>query len=72
MAAPKIYVLVTGELFQKIKNKKTIILSKAIETTDTWLIGGPLDTCAINRFENIDEWKCFYTLEEAREAASNL
>ena len=69
---PKIYVLVTGDVYQKIKNKKIIMAAKAIVTTDTYVIGGPLDPCALTRFEGSEEWKCFDTLDEAKEAASKL
>ena len=68
----KIYVLATGEVYQKLKDKKIIIGLKGIDMTDTYGIGGPLDPCAATRFEDSDEWKCFNTLEEAREAASKL
>lgn len=69
---PKIYVLVTGDVYQKIKNKKIIMAAKAIVTTDTYVIGGPLDSCVLTRFEGSEEWKCFDTLDEAKEAASKL
>ena len=69
---PKIYVLATGEIYQKIKNKKIIMVTNAKVTTDTYGIGGPLDTCAATRFVDTDEWQCFDTLEEAKEAASKL
>ena len=69
---PKIYVLATGEVYQKLKEKKIIIGMKGIDMTDTYGIGGPFDPCAVTRFENSNEWQCFNTLEEARQVASNL
>lgn len=69
---PKIYVLVTGEIYQKVKSNKIAMSGKAIDRTDTWAIGGPFDLCARDRFTNTEEWRCFDTLAEAREAASNL
>jgi hypothetical protein len=69
---PKIYVLATGEVYQKIKNKKIIMVTNAKVITDTYVIGGPLDPCAATRFVDTDEWQCFDTLEEAKEAASKL
>ena len=71
-SGPKIYVLVTGKDYQKLKNRKIIIGMKGIDMTNTYGIGGPLDPCAATRFENSEEWKCFDTLEEAKEAASKL
>ena len=71
-SGPQIYVLATGEVYQKLKDKKIIVGMKGIDMTDTYGIGGPLDPCAATRFENSDEWKCFNTLAEAREAASKL
>jgi len=68
----KIYVLASGEVYQKVKDKKFLIKSIATDLTDTWAIGGPLDECARTRFENNSEWQCFSTLEEARQAAQNL
>ena len=68
----KIYVLVTGKVYQKLKNRKIIMVTNAKVTTDTYGIAGPLDPCAATRFENSEEWKCFDTLEEAKEAASKL
>ena len=67
-----IYVLATGDVYQKVKEKSLIIKGKAIEQTDTWAIGGPFDDCARNYFENNNEWQCFDSAKEAREAASNL
>ena len=69
---PKIYVLVTGRVYQKLKNRKIIIGMKGIDMTDTYGIAGPLDPCAATRFKNSDEWRCFITLQEARENASKL
>ena len=68
----KIYVLATGEVYQKLKDKKIIIGLKGIDMTDTYGIGGPLDPCAATRFVDTDEWQCFDTLEEAKEVASKL
>ena len=51
---PKIYVLATGEVYQKIKNKKIIMTTNAKVTTDTYGIGGPLDPCAATRFVDTD------------------
>ena len=68
----KIYVLTTGEVYQKVKEKKFICGQLTIQETETWAIGGPLDDCAINRFENTSEWQCFDTLDAAKEAASKL
>ena len=52
----KIYVLATGEVYQKVKDKKFICGQLTIQETDTWAIGGPLDECARGRFENNTEW----------------
>jgi hypothetical protein len=68
----KIYVLASGEVYQKVKDKRFICGQLTIEETDNWAIGGPLDECARTRFENTCEWQCFDTIEEAREAAANL
>jgi hypothetical protein len=72
LGGPKIYVLATGEVYQKLKDKKIIVGLKGIDMTNTYGIGGPLDHCATTRFVGTDEWQCFDTLEEAREAASKL
>ena len=64
----KIYVLTTGEVYQKVKDKKFICGQLTIQETDTWAIGGPLDECDRNRFENNVEWQCFDTLQEAIDA----
>jgi hypothetical protein len=68
----KIYVLATGEVYQKVKEKKFICGQLTIQETETWAIGGPLDDCARTRFENTSEWQCFDTIQEARDAADNL
>ena len=68
----KIYVLATGEVYQKVKDKKFICGQLTIQETETWAIGGPLDECARTRFVDTDEWQCFDTVQEAKEAASNL
>jgi len=68
----KIYVLASGEVYQKVKEKKFICGQLTIQETETWAIGGPLDECARTRFENNSEWQCFSTLEEARQASENL
>lgn len=73
--ASKIYLLVTGDLYQKIKNMKMDFNHMSIETTDTYVIGGfdPLkDSCILTRFNDSENWRCFNTLEEAKEAASKL
>jgi hypothetical protein len=67
-----VYVLASGEVYQKVKDKRFICGQLTIEETETWAIGGPLDGCARTRFENTNEWQCFDTLQEAREAANNL
>jgi len=67
----KIYVLASGEVFQKVKDKK-FLLKQAIDQTETWVIGGPFDDCARNYFENTNEWQCFDTVQEAKDAAANL
>jgi hypothetical protein len=68
----KIYVLASGEVYQKVKDKKFICGQLTIQETETWAIGGPLDDCARTRFENTSEWQCFDTLDDAKEAASRL
>jgi hypothetical protein len=68
----KIYVLATGEVYQKVKEKKFICGQLTIQETETWAIGGPLDECARTRFVDTDEWQCFDTVQEAKEAASKL
>jgi hypothetical protein len=65
----KIYILATGEVYQKVKDKKFICGQLTIQETETWAIGGPLDECARNRFENNTEWQCFDTFQEAIDAA---
>ena len=80
MIESKLYILVTGKLYQKIKdmrNGELIAYSigfMAIETTDTYGIGGPIevDSCILKRFIGNEDWALFNTLEEAREAASKL
>jgi len=42
----KIYVLASGEVYQKVKEKKFICGQLTIQETETWAIGGPLDECA--------------------------
>ena len=68
----KIYVLATGEVYQKVKEKKFICRQLTIQETETWAIGGPLDECARTRFVDTEEWQCFDTLDAAKEAASKL
>jgi hypothetical protein len=68
----KIYVLATGEVYQKVKDKKFICGQLTIQETETWAIGGPLDECARTRFVDTDEWQCFDTLDAAKEASSKL
>jgi hypothetical protein len=71
----KIYVLVTGKIYQKIKDIKRLEGYKSIEVTNTYAIGGPLDpnidSCIFKRFNGHDGWQCFNSLEEARTAALN-
>jgi hypothetical protein len=76
MASSKLYVLVTGKLYQKLKDMKKVTGYMAIETTDTYGIGGPIepevDSCILKRFNGTDGWELFNSLTEAREAASKL
>jgi hypothetical protein len=75
MASSKLYVLVTGKLYQKIKDMKRGGYM-VIETTDTYGIGGPIepevDSCILKRFNGNEDWNLFNSLAEAREAASKL
>ena len=82
MISSKLYILVTGKLYQKIKDmRKGELIAFAIgymeiETTDTYGIGGPIesavDSCILKRFSGNEDCFLFNTLEEAREAASKL
>ena len=67
-----VYILVTGEVYQKGRNKKKLYRDAVIDMTETYGIFGPLPPCATLYFWNSKDWKAFNTPEEAREAASKL
>ena len=67
-----LYVLVSGDILNTLRGMCMGGEHESLESGDNYVIIGPVQECAFYRFKNSDGWRCFDTLEEAREAASSL
>jgi hypothetical protein len=67
-----LYVLVSGNTLNTLRSMGVGGDHELLESGDNYVIIGPVQDCAIYRFKRSDEWKCFDTLEEARQVASTL
>ena len=67
-----LYVLVSGDILNTLKAMGMDEKHESLESGDNYVIAGPVQDCALYRFKSSNGWKCFDTLEEAREAASYI
>ena len=67
-----LYVLVSGDILNTLRGMGVGGEHELLENSDNYVIIGPVQDCAVYRFKRSEGWKCFDTLEEAREAASTL
>ena len=72
MSDETIYVLVSGDVFNTLRSMSVESSHELVENGDDYVIIGPVKDCALFRFKNSAGWRCFDTLEQAREAASSL
>lgn len=67
-----LYVLVSGNVLNMLRGMGMESDHELLESAGNYVIIGPVKDCALYRFKNSNGWRCFDTLEKAREAASTL
>lgn len=65
-----LYVLVSGNILNTLRGMGVGGDHELLESGENYVIIGPVQDCAVYRFKRSDGWKCFNTLEEAREAST--
>lgn len=67
MSHEVLYILISGDILTALKGSGlNTSHESAVASGDNWVIIGPVGNCAVYRFKNSGDWRCFETLEEAR------
>ena len=72
MSDKTLYVLISGDILSTLKGMGMGSEHELLESGDNYVIIGPVQDCVLYRFKHSEGWKCFETLEEAREVASTI
>lgn len=72
MSSKTLYVLISGDILNTLRGMGMGGEHELLESSENYAIIGPVQDCVLHRFKHSDGWKCFETLEEARETASTL